>query len=263
MYACLYEHPEICAPMKEIHFFSRERFSKGKKWYESHFSRCDDGLKTGEFSTSYLYSRVSAERIARMYPEAKLIAILRNPIDRSYSQYCNSIKAGEITKETPFETFKEEEKSVLEQGKYAEQLYRYMQYFSKKQLLILIYEDIEKDPAAFIKKIYEHLEVNPGFQPTMLHDRINIARIPASVGVERVMHKIAEFLRKIHLDKLVWVVRKSKIPDYIRTLNTERLAYSKEDHGEVYDREALKKYFRKDVQALSEMLERDLEGEWL
>ena len=86
VYACLYEHPEIHAPIKELHFFSRDRFSKGKDWYESHFSHRKEGQKVGEFSTSYLYSKETPERIKELYPEVKLIAIVRNPVTRAYSQ---------------------------------------------------------------------------------------------------------------------------------------------------------------------------------
>jgi hypothetical protein len=53
-YTCLYDHPEVCAPIKEIHFFSRPRFSQGKEWYERHFGSCGEGKLRGEFSTSYL-----------------------------------------------------------------------------------------------------------------------------------------------------------------------------------------------------------------
>ena len=49
--------------VKEIHFFSRERFSKGSEWYEGHFEKCAQGKIAGEFSTSYLYSESTAKRI--------------------------------------------------------------------------------------------------------------------------------------------------------------------------------------------------------
>ena len=94
IYACLYEHPEICAPIKEIHFFSRPRYEKGIAWYEKQFDRCAVEKLRGEFSTSYLYTPEAAARIHAAYPDAKIIAVLRNPIDRAYSQYRNAIKAG-------------------------------------------------------------------------------------------------------------------------------------------------------------------------
>ncbi|MCR4285481.1 MAG: sulfotransferase, partial [Candidatus Kaiserbacteria bacterium] len=53
-YTCLYEHPEVCIPVKEIHFFSRPRYAEGKEWYEAHFKKCAEGKLRGEWSTSYL-----------------------------------------------------------------------------------------------------------------------------------------------------------------------------------------------------------------
>lgn len=262
IYACLYEHPEICAPIKELHFFSRERFSKGKVWYESHFSRCDGHTKCGEFSTSYLYDTKSAERIAKLYPEAKLIAVLRNPIERAYSHYINAQKAGQILKQTTFAQFINQDASVLEQGKYSLQLYRYLQLFSQRQLLILLYEDIKNDPATFIKQLYLHLEVNPEFEPTMLHERVNIARIPVWISLEKWMHHMAERLRRWHLDKFVWFVRRTGIPRYIRVLNTGQVAYSKEEALKGVDVEALKVYFKKDVDQVSMMIGRNVNEEW-
>ena len=132
IYACLYEHPEICAPMKEIHFFSRPRYEKGIAWYLAHFAKCKEGTKKGEYSTSYLYSPVAAERIHKDFPEVKLVVSLRNPIDRAYSQYRNAIKAGEVSKGMTFEDFIEKDKSALEQGQYYTELMRYLALFDRE-----------------------------------------------------------------------------------------------------------------------------------
>ena len=260
VYACLYEHPEIHAPIKELHFFSRERFEKGKKWYESHFSHAKEGQKVGEFSTSYLYSPETPARIAEMYPAAKLVAVLRNPAKRAYSQYRNAIKAGEISDEMSYEVYAAEESSVVGQGMYAAQLQQYYEHFPKDQLLVLIYEDIEKDPAAFIRRIYEFLEVDPTFTPSMLNRQINVARTPRMVGVERVMHHIAESLRKIGFDKLVWLVRKSGLPDLVRSVNTK----TDQDTNKLGSETAASDSgaWVNDVRRLSEMIGRDMEKEW-
>ncbi len=263
VYACLYEHPEIHAPIKELHFFSRDRFGKGDQWYESHFDRREAGQKVGEFSTSYLYSKEAPSRIAGMYPNAKMIAIVRNPIKRAHSHYYNMLKAGLIPKTTTFTQFKESDDSVLGQGLYTKQLYRYLQYFSKRQLLILVYEDIEKDPAAFMKQIYEHLELEDlEFQPTMLHNKVNIARIPSWIGLERWMHKVAEMMRKIRLDKAVWAVRKSGLPDYIRGVNTKKMSYTHETDDMKLNRQLLEDYYRDEVSALGSLIGRNLTEEW-
>jgi hypothetical protein len=256
-YTCLYEHPEICAPIKEIHFFSRPRFEQGKDWYESHFKHCDTNLKKGEFSTSYLYSKETPERIHSLYPQVKLIAILRNPVRRAISQYKNAIKSGEITEAVPFETFIAQDESVINQGKYFEQLERYLAVFPKEQLLVLVYEDIKKDPKAFMQRIYRFLGVREDFEASMLNTEVNIARIPKSVSVGRVMHHTAEYLRKVGFDKLVHAIRKTGLPDVIHTLNTKK-AHVEQD----IDTAALATYFVEDTTKLSKLLGRDLNNEW-
>lgn len=255
-YACLYEHPEICAPVKEIHFFSRPRFVKGKEWYESHFKNCDSNKQKGEFSTSYLYSKEASERIKHLYPEVKLIAILRNPVTRAVSQYFNAIKSGEIHSTVTFETFMRDESSMIGQGLYAEQLTRYLHFFKREQILVLIYEDIKKDPQAFMKQIYSFLGVDNTFISSMLHASINVARAPKMMMVERFMHHVSEFLRRIGLDKAVHAVRKSGLPDFVRTYNTKKKENVK------IDTQPLAVFFKADVQNLSRLLNRDLVTEW-
>ena len=258
VYACLYEHPEICSPIKEIHFFSRPRFVKGKAWYASHFNKCETDQKKGEFSTSYLYSKEAPERIKKLYPDVKLIAIVRNPVDRAFSQYRNAIKAGEIEPDRPFSEYVKAERSCIEQGKYAEQLARYYKHFSQAQVLILVYEDSKQDPAQFIKKIYHFLEVDDSFCPSMLHRTINVARTPKSVGLDRLMHIIAESLRKTGLDRVVWLVKKSGLTDVIRSVNTSHeTRFDDTTTADPYRDE-----LRHDAAQLSEMIGRDMIKEW-
>lgn len=258
VYACLYEHPEIHAPIKELHFFSRDRFGKEKEWYESHFAHAKEGQKIGEFSTSYLYSALTPERIKDLYPDAKLIAILRNPRARAYSQYRNAIKAGEIGKEMPYETFLKEDRSAIDQGQYAEQLKRYFALFPKEQILVLIYEDIKKDPAAFMRRIYEFIGVDPSFVPSMLGTRVNIARTPRMVGIDRLMHHVAEALRKTGFDKLVWRIRRSGLPDLLRRFNTSSETAVAEDEVIM----ANPTLWTDDAAKLSQLIGRDMTKEW-
>ncbi|QQR64909.1 sulfotransferase [Candidatus Kaiserbacteria bacterium] len=259
VYACLYEHPEICIPIKEIHFFSRPRYEKGIAWYENNFAKCDAGKKCGEFSTSYLYSDITATRIHEHYPDIKIIAILRNPIDRALSQYGNAIKGGEIPESMPFTEYYTTEKSVLEQGLYAKQLAPYYEHFDPSQMLVLIYEDNKNDPEAFIKKIYAFLGVSTDFVPSMLHESINVTRVPKNIALEKNMHLFSEFLRKSGLDRLVHIIRRLGIPDLVRRFNTKP---PKKEEEPTFDRTGLATYFRDDAMQLSNILGRDLVTEW-
>lgn len=258
VYACLYEHPEICAPVKEIHFFSRPRYAEGLPWYESHFKRCAEGKKRGEFSTSYLYDEHTPTRIHEAYPHIKIIAILRNPVARAYSQYGNDIKAGTISEKLSFEAYYRSEKSVLEQGLYARQLKRYFALFPKQQILVLVHEDARKDPSAYIQRIYRFLGVDETFVPSMLYDTINNTRVPKHISVERIMHRFSEFLRRNGFDGLVHTIRRIGIPNLVRAVNTKK----EKKETMQYDKKPLIEYFKDDVTELSQILDRDLAREW-
>ncbi len=260
VYACLYDHPEVCAPIKELHFFSRDRWSKGISWYEHHFRSCREGALCGEFSTSYLYTPLTAERIKSVYPNVKLIAILRNPIERAYSQYRNAIKGGEIPESCTFLTYSRQEESVLRQGLYVEQLARYDALFSPEQILVCVYEDSKKNPEEFMRTIYKFLGIDSSFVSSMVRSEINVARTPRHVWIDRLMHHTAETLRKIGCDRFVHRVRTAGIPDLIRSFNTKSAA--KSAHTTTFDREPLREYFRDDVLKLNARLGRDIGKEW-
>ncbi len=259
IYACLYEHPEICAPVKEIHFFSRDRFTKGREWYEAHFSACGEEARKGEFSTSYLYSSKAPNNIKSLYPSAKLIAVLRHPVERAYSQYYNAIKAGEIKHTVSFIDYCDNNESVIEQGKYAAQLSRYYAAFPKSQLLVMLYEDIERDPQAFMCRVYEFLEIDSTFVPSMINRRINTARIPKLVFVDRHMHKLAEWMRKNGLDRVVHIIRKSGLPDFVRLYNTSAAPVVSKEASVSAD---ISHVFKKDVEELSVIIGKDMNQYW-
>jgi hypothetical protein len=268
VYACLYEHPEICAPYKEIHFFSREKnWSKGKEWYEHYFRNCDESsvkgefsTVKGEFSTSYLYDAHSAERIKNMYPETKILVSLRNPVERAYSQYRNAIKMVEIEKDTSFEQFLEREESVVGQGMYFEQVKRFIDVFGKKNVLVLIHEDAKCDPKKYIQSIYSFLGVDDAFVPTMLERKVNVARTPRSPHIDRIMMKVSGVLRRSGLEKVVWFVKKSGIADLVRKLNTDTqtdtLQKTRSGDG------ILEGVFTDDVDKLCALIGRDLHKDW-
>ena len=261
IYACLYEHPEICMPFKEINFFSRERnWKKGLDWYKDRFKTCPKHKLKGEFSTSYLDSEIAAKRIYKYFPDVKLIACLRNPIDRAFSNYKHDIKMGNISENTSFDEAIKKHKEYIKRGFYNQQLEQYLKLFPRDQILILIYEDIEKNPLKFIQKIYNFLNVDSSFVPFMLEKKVDVSRTPKLIFLDKIIRRIANFLRKIGLHKLVWLVKKTGAPEAIRRINTEK---KKEIKLDKKTREKLKKIFKEDTEKLSKMLGRDLTSEWL
>jgi len=173
----LSEHPDIGEPTwKEISYFNIH-FAKGKLWYKSFFpislpkSEPQD-LITGEATASYICHPQAPQRIAETLPEVKLIALLRNPVDRAFSHYHHTKRIGR--EDLDFEEAIAQEKSRVKQlenknqaynytylssGLYAEQLKNWLNLFDRQQLLILKSEDFFDHPEAIFQQVLNFLEL--------------------------------------------------------------------------------------------------------
>jgi hypothetical protein len=145
---------------------------------------------------------------------------------------------------------------VIGQGLYHDQVRRYLDVFGA--VLVLVLDDAEQDRAAFVRRVYEFVGVDPSFRPDMLDRSVNASRTPGVVGVDRAMNRVGDVLRRAGLDRLVWRVKRSGVPERLRRLNTGR---DREALGDAQRRE-LVATFRDDAARLSELLGRDLVGLW-
>jgi hypothetical protein len=268
IYACLNEHPDICSPsgnslqMKEIFFFNRdENWQKGPEWYESLFDRCAADKKVGEFSTTYLANPATPQRIHSLYPHARLIVALRNPIDRALSHYNYMVMQGrkEIAQK-PFHTFIHESSHFVRVGYYAMHLRRYLQYFPKQQILVLIYEDIRKDQQAFIQQVYQFLEIDYSFVPSSLTRQINVSRSVHRPEIYTYLGRGGAFLRRYGLAYLIWLLKKMHVVEIINRLNTRSVTPARKSLSHE-ERNALYTLFRDEIGALEELIGRKL-PEW-
>ena len=224
IYACLQEHPQICCPVKEIHFFSRKKnWDLGFGWYEKHFSSCPESSVKGEFSTSYLFSQAAAGRIAEKNPDVKLIVCLRNPVERAFSNYLHDLRNGRIPAETKFNIAVKGHPEYLEQGFYASQLKRYFNYFNKDQLKILLFDNIKKDPKRFIESIYRFLDVDPGFVPEHLYKKVNVGVVPIIPGIDKSMNRIANLMRNHGLGNIIWKIKNTGLINKLEEMGIELL----------------------------------------
>lgn len=180
----------VPAIVPELQFFDK-KFRKGLKWYRGHFPTCIEkyytehirqhAFLTGEASSSYLFYPHVPGRVARALPHVKLIVLLRNPIDRAYSQYFHAIELGHETlsfedaiQDEEERTAKEREKiladehyyssifkhrSYLTRGIYVDQLQPWMNLFPREQFLILKSEDFYAHPATTFKQVLAFLNL--------------------------------------------------------------------------------------------------------
>jgi hypothetical protein len=204
MFNALLEHPQVPPlfprpqKIKGVHYFDT-RYHRGMAWYRSHFPTAASrrrwerasGARTvvGEASPYYLFHPLAAERAARDLPEARIIVLLRNPVDRAFSHYRERVRHGVET--LPFEAaldrepdrlrgeeerlargdrgagFAHEHLSYVAQGRYARSLDRWLAGYPRERVLVLRSEDFYGDPLAAYRRVEGFLGLEP-FRPPRL-----------------------------------------------------------------------------------------------
>jgi hypothetical protein len=180
LYAYLRWHPHITGPsFKEVSFFDRH-YARGERWYRAHMPVRRSGI-VGEASPSYLFHPLAPDRVARILPNARLIALLRNPVDRAFSHYQHEVALGreQLSFEEALagegERMRGEVERMLEdpryfshawwnytyaaRGRYAEQLERWFAVFPRDQLLVLLTDELAADTAGTYGRTLDFLGV--------------------------------------------------------------------------------------------------------
>ncbi len=257
IYEALKVHPHICiAKAKDIYFFDRY-FYKGIDWYKKRFINCDDDKVVGELSHDYMFSKEAPFRIKQTLPDVKIITCLRNPFQRSYSNYLFLIKHG-LTKDD-FITACSKFPEIIKCSLYAPALERYLSIFDREKILILRFEILKRNPENFLESLYRFLCVDPSFRPQhILNKKVLPAAKPRYRMLSLIVKKIACFVRDLGYPELVGQVKHS---DFVQNLlyktykDSERPTMSKEE--KLY----LRKIFLPDIEKL-EMLLNENFNEW-
>jgi hypothetical protein len=165
LYHLLTQHPLVeHAAFKEPHYFDLVFDDQGIEWYRRCFPqpKLKDGRMTitGEASPGYLFHTFAPERMAEVVPHARLIALLRNPIDRTYSAYHHRVRNGQETR--PFEEaleayFDDPDQEHLSKSIYVDHLQRWAEFFPREQMLVLKSEDFFENPHQTLKDAFAFL----------------------------------------------------------------------------------------------------------
>lgn len=152
---------------KEIHFFSNpDRFALGEGWYRSHFAAAGAALAIGEASTNYTkYPRRSGTpaRIAELIPAARLVYVVRDPIERIRSHYVHLVHGhGE---RRPLEEVVRDVPELIDLSRYSTQLDQYLPFFDQSQIHLVIAERLRRERAATLAQVFEFLGVDAALAP--------------------------------------------------------------------------------------------------
>jgi len=169
-------HPDVYTASTELSFFNNgPRFEDlGVSWYRDQFGGWAGEPVVGEATPGYMFWRhrphICSDRIRDVVPDAHLIAILRNPIDRAQSAMNHHIASSGLAKDSDLldlveQTPPERDRlGLISGGWYAASLEPYRATFGE-QLLILLHDDIDKDPQSFYRRAAEHIGATRAFLP--------------------------------------------------------------------------------------------------
>jgi len=181
MHETLNRHPDIHMPSGEIAFFEDPDFSPNNTSLVDRLDQIEAGTLIGIHRTTYLGRPECAPRISKLVPRVKLIALLRNPMDRAISAYYHLVRYGLLPWNDPNIVFDElllnrfeprYGRQILDFGRYGEALARYLDYFSSDQILIISDSDL-RSAARSYGKACRFLGVSDSFLPPNLSERFN------------------------------------------------------------------------------------------
>ncbi len=279
------QHPQVfVSPSREPNFFiaegrpripyrgpgDREVIQRLDMWvwtrdaYEALFAGVTTETAYGEGSTWYLYHEDAPQRIRRHLPHAKLIAILRNPVDRAYSAFTMQRRDGREPETDFVRALALEDARVKagwepmwhyrRMGFYHQQLRRYFSIFASDQIRVVLQDDLMERPAEVLHDLFRFLEVDAAFQPDFSR-RHNVSLVPA----HPIYHNLV--VGPSHLKAVVKSVVPSRPRRRIkRWLPDSRL--TRPDAIPPAARALLMDAYRDDILALQDLLQRDL-GRWL
>lgn len=203
LHAMLSDHPQIhSGRIKEVHYFDLNHW-RGEWWYRGHFptraALAADGRRTGmrpivgEATPYYLYHPEAAARAYDLLPDARLIAILRDPVERAISHYHHEVARGTETlpleqaldaeqdrlhgtdlgrrSDSPYRGLDPHQRySYLDRGQYAPQLRRWLAAYPREQLLVVFSAELFSRPKQVLPQILRHIGVSgPLTVPEVLH----------------------------------------------------------------------------------------------
>ena len=226
------------------------------------FQDVQDERAIGETSPLYLYSEKAADGIRETLPHAKLIVILRNPVDRAFSSYTHLLREGFET--LTFEASLEAESDRIrdrwaplwyytQKGFYGQQLQRYYERFPQPQIKVFLFEELCADPMAVVQDIFRYIGVDPSFQPDLA--KKNVSGVPKNAALQRMLTR----------DNPLKSVGKMLLPKQFRkklSSQIQRQNLAAKPVLKVETRHRLLNSYRDDILLLQGLIDRDLSG-WL
>ncbi len=273
----LRQHPEVFIPdIKELHFFGRDlpfgRPRMKRERYLSLFAPASTQKRIGESSVWYLYSKEAAKEIREFSPSARIIVMLRDPVDAMHSMHSQRIYNGTENLLDFAEALAAEEdrkrgrrlpKNVTKDNlmglyyrdavRYTDQVRRYFEVFGRERVHVILFDDLRADTARVYRETCRFLEVDPGFRPRI--EIVNANKRVRSEQLRNLVRFAPASLRALAKPLVPSSRLRQKVKADLKRWNTKYVARAEMDPAL---RKQLGTEFRSEVQRLGDLLGRDL-----
>ena len=172
LYRCVQDHPNVFVPdVKEVRYFD-EHFVNGPAWYEQMFDPAPAGtVHRGDITPGYFSHPETPSRMAaQLEPDAQLFVIVRDPVDRSFSEYSGLLRRQECN--VPFADAMLTVPSLVENSLYAKHIGRFLEHFPANRICLLSYDLLQSNPRRYLALFLQELSL-PMHEPALLNERVN------------------------------------------------------------------------------------------
>lgn len=215
LHRMLRQHPQVhMSRTKELHYFDRH-FDRGLEWYTQQFTPRRQHKEIGETTPAYMYRAPARRRLIQQLPDARIVMILRNPVDRAYSHFWHDTRRLEQARRTrpvpvTFEAALAGERpelfaslvadsepgraqgassdrrdSYIGRGEYIDQIEPFLDAYGEDRVLILLLEDLIADRPGCLRDLFRFLRVSADPATTIEEVHVNRYRRPDEAGRAR------------------------------------------------------------------------------
>jgi hypothetical protein len=249
-------HPGVFVPAEKELFFYDRKFDEGMDVYAKAFVDAEPGQIVGEVATTYLRHPQVPKRVKSTLPNARLVAVLREPASRAWSHYWFTQALWGVTE--PFEKIAARQTrdpadighwqvAYIDAGRYATHLERWAETVGREALLVLLSDDLRADPLQSFQRVCAHVGADPSFEPADIEELHNPTRRVRSPWVLRTMYRLKMWERMpvnaSRIDK--WNRKGRPIPPMPAQLRAD-----------------LMDWYRPELERLATWLGRDLPPSW-
>lgn len=242
LYRYLRQHPGVCMSQRKETGIFLENYDKGLGWLVKNYLAHYEGESVvGEATTGHMQHPPSARRMAGTVPEARLIFIVRDPVERIHSHYRFHRRSGTLSSKTAFSQLIRDESSEwrrihLDNGLYHKHLTRFASHFDRQQMKVFLFRDLKANTEAVAQELYTFAGVDPTIVPDVSR-RHNAGGLPRHEGAYRVLQRVWTSIRqRIGVNVLdVTQALRDRVQDWFMTDAPARLSLSSGDRAYLQD----------------------------